>query len=100
MCNWRESNKPTGPGRNVMLTIIGANQFDDLKKQPMTSTVEGVGDEAFLSRSMRVPPLLTVKTGSHYFRLLVRSAVEASEEVDVRNQAIEKALAAKIIKKL
>jgi hypothetical protein len=100
MCNWRESHKPTGPGRNVLLTMISANEFDDLKKQPMSAPTSGVGDEAVTSHPMHVPPLLTVKAGTHYFQILVRSDLVSSEEVDARDQAVEKTLAAKIIKKL
>jgi hypothetical protein len=100
ICNWRESHKPTGPGRNVMLTLITANQFDDLKKLPMTAAASGVGDAAIVTHAMNVPTIMSVKSGTHYFRLLVRSSLEASEEVDARNQALEKTLAAKIIKKL
>jgi hypothetical protein len=100
MCNWRESHKPTGPGRNVLLTIITANQFDDLKKQPMSAPTGGVGDEAVTSHPMHVPPLLTVKAGTHYFQILVRSDLVSSEEVDARDQVVEKTLAAKIVKKL
>jgi hypothetical protein len=100
MCNWRESLKPTGPGRNVLLTIITANQFDDLKKQRMSAPTSGVGDDAVMTHPMHVPAVLAVKAGAHYFQILVRSDLASSEEVDARNQALEKTLAAKIIKKL
>lgn len=100
ICNWRESNKPTGPGRNVMLTIINANQFDDQKKLPLSAAADGVGDAAVVTHIMRMPTVLTVKSGTHYFQLLVRSSLESSEEVDARNQALERKLAAKIIGKL
>lgn len=100
MCNWRESNKPTGPGRNVMLTVITAPEYDSLKKMPLSAAASGVGDEAIVTHSMRVPVILTVKAGTHYFRILARSSLEASEAVDQRNQAIEKNLAALILKKL
>ena len=49
---------------------------------------------------MRVPAILMVKSGTHYFRLLVRSDLQASEEVEARNQTLEKSLAAQILKKL
>jgi hypothetical protein len=100
MCNWRESHKPTGPGRNVLLTLITANQFDDLKKQPMSTLTSGVGDDAVMTHPMHVPAVLTVKAGTHYFQILARSDLASSEEVDARNQTVEKTLASKIIKKL
>ena len=100
ICNWRESNKPVGPGRNVMLTLINANEFDNLKKLPMSAAASGAGDEAIVTHSAHVPAILTVKGGTHYFRILVRSSLEASEAVDERNQTIEKGLAALILKKL
>ncbi len=100
ICNWRESNKPTGPGRNVLLTFITAKEFENLRKLPMSAPVTGLGDEAIVTHSMRVPAILTVKSGAHYFRLLVRSDLQASEEVDTRNQTLEKSLAAQILKKL
>jgi hypothetical protein len=100
MCNWRESNKPTGPGRNVLLTIISAKEFDKLKTLPMAARAQGVGDDAIVTHPMRVPPLLTVKVGTHYFQILVRSDLVTSEEMDARNQALEKTLAAKVIEKL
>ena len=100
ICNWRESNKPTGPGRNVMLTLITVNEFEKLKKLPMTAPVSAIGDEAVVTHSMRVPAILMVKSGTHYFRLLVRSDLQASEEVEARNQTLEKSLAAQILKKL
>lgn len=100
MCNWRESNKPVGPGRNVMLTLINAKEFDNLKKLPMSAAASGAGDEAIVTHSAHVPAILTVKGGTHYFRILVRSSLEASEAVDERNQTIEKGLAALILKKL
>jgi hypothetical protein len=100
MCNWRESNKPTGPGRNVLLTIITAQEFDKLRTLPMAASEKGIGDDAIVTHPMRVPPLLTVKVGTHYFQILVRSDLVPSEEVDARNQALEKTLAAKVIEKL
>lgn len=100
ICNWRESNKPVGPGRNVMLTLISANEFDTLKKLPMSAPASGAGDEAIVTHTAHVPAILTVKGGTHYFRILVRSSLEASESVDERNQTIEKNLAALILKKL
>jgi hypothetical protein len=100
MCNWRESNKPIGPGRNVMLTLITANEFERMKTFPMNGKATGIGDEAVVTHGMRTPPTLAVKAGTHYFQILVRSDLVASEEVDARNQALEKTLAAKIIKKL
>jgi hypothetical protein len=100
ICNWREGNKPVGPGRNVMLTLINAKEFDALKKLPMSAAASGAGDEAIVTHSAHLPAILTVKGGTHYFRILVRSSVEASEGVDERNQAIEKSLAALALKKL
>lgn len=100
VCNWRESNKPTGPGRNVMLTFINAKEFANLQKQPLSAATGGIGDAAIMTHSMRVPAILTVKAGTHYFRILVRSDLEASAAVDERNQALEKTLAAQILKTL
>jgi hypothetical protein len=100
VCNWRESNKPNGPGRNVMLTFISAKQFDNLKQLPLSTAASGVGDEAIVTRAMRMPTILTVKAGTHYFRILVRSDLAATAEVDERNQSIEKSLGAKIVSKL
>lgn len=97
MCNWRESNKPTGPGRNVMLTIINAKEFANIQKQPQSAAMDGIGDEAIVTRSMRVPVVLTVKSGDHYFRILVRPSLDAADE---RDQGLEKALAAQVLKKL
>lgn len=97
MCNWRESNKPTGPGRNVMLTLINAKEFANIQKQPQSAATDGIGDEAIVTRSMRLPAVLTVRSGDHYFRILVRSSLEV---VDERNQALEKELAAQILKRL
>lgn len=100
MCNWRESHKPTGPGRNVMLTFIPEKEFEKLKTLPLTAPATGIGDEAVLTHPMRMPPILAVKAGTHFFQLLVRSDLQPSEQVNERNQAIERSLAAKIIKKL
>ncbi len=97
MCNWRESNKPTGPGRNVMLTLINAKEFANIQKQPHSVATDGIGDEAIVTHTMRVPAVLTVRSGDHYFRILVRSGLEAADD---RNQALEKALAAQVLKKL
>ena len=66
----------------------------------MAASEKGIGDDAIVTHPMRVPPLLTVKVGTHYFQILVRSDLVPSEEVDARNQALEKTLAAKVIEKL
>jgi hypothetical protein len=100
MCNWRESDKASGPGRNVLLTFIPENTYEKLKTEPLAAPATGVGDEAVVTHPMRMPPILSVKAGANYFQILVRSGLQASEEVNARNQAIEKSLAAKIIKKL
>jgi hypothetical protein len=100
MCNWRESKKPTGPGRNVMLTLISEKEFERLKTLPMAAPSNGIGDEAVVTHPVHVPAVLSVKAGTRYFQILARSDLGASEEVDARNQAVEKTLAAKIIKKL
>ena len=83
-----------------MLTVITEKEFERIKALPMVSPASGIGDEAVVVHPMRVPAELTVKVGTHYFQLLVRSDLSASEEVDARNQTIEKALAQRIIKKL
>lgn len=99
MCNWRESNKPVGPGRNVMVTVINEKEFENLNKLPMTAPMSGVGDAAVVTHSAHLPAILSVKAGTHYFRILVRSSLETSQEVDERNQALEKNLAAQIMKR-
>lgn len=100
ICNWRESDKPVGPGRNVMLTLISEKEFENLKKLPMSAPVSGVGDESIVTHTGHVPVILSVKSRTQCFRILVRSSLENSDEVDAHNQALEKSLAAQVLKKL
>lgn len=100
MCNWREINRPTGIARHALLTVITAREFDRIKTLPLTSASGGVGDDAVVTHSLRMPAILTVKSGAHYFRLEVRSNVEHSGEADERNQFLEQSLAVQVVKKL
>ncbi len=77
-CNWRESGKPEGPARNVMLIVIDAKRFD-IEKSPGANrgaqpTIEsGVGDEAYFHKALRFPPNLNVRAGNVYLHLMART---------------------------
>jgi hypothetical protein len=100
LCNWRESGKPEGPARNVLVTLIQVGSFEHAKQPShnLRKTIGGVGDEAYFFQPSRLPVNLFVKTGSVYFKIMARSSV--TDPAAEQNGTIDKALAAKIIKKL
>jgi hypothetical protein len=106
ICNWREQGKPLGPGRNVMITVIEASRFDAAKaklpKAPPQPNLD-LGDDAFFEKSGRFPVNLFLKKGTQYFRIMARTQVTPAtgvETADDADKAVEKKLAAQILKQL
>lgn len=100
LCNWRESGKPDGPARNVVVTVVQGASFDK-EKQPsryLKGTVSGVGDEAYFFQPSRIPIILFVNAGTVYFKVMARSSV--TDPAAEQNGTIEKRLATAIATKL
>lgn len=100
LCNWRESGKPEGPARSVVVNVIEGGSFDKEKRpsRNLKGTVSGVGDEAYFFQPSRLPVILFVNTGTVYFKVMARSS--ATDPAAERNGAIDKTLAAAVVKKL
>jgi hypothetical protein len=106
VCNWREEGKPTGPGRNVLLTVIDARGFDEGKSK-VSGTPQrpglSLGDDAFFQKLGRFPVTLFLKKGTQYFRIMARTQATAptgTETAVEADQAVEQKIAADLLKNL
>jgi hypothetical protein len=106
ICNWREEGKPTGPGRNVMLTVINASGFGEAKSRLSGALPQpglNLGDDAFFQKSGRFPVTLFLKKGTQYFRIMARTQVTAptgTETAVDADIAVEEKIAADLLKNL
>ncbi len=103
LCAWREAGRPAGAGRNADVTVIDERKFG-LYRTPrsgVTLTPEpGLGDEAFWSVTRGVVPLLVFRKGSHYVMLRARTALLGQGSDPEKDKAVDRKLAAEILKHL
>lgn len=106
-CNWRESGKPVGPGRNVMVNILNAQEFEKAKKlvpgNPKTPE-PGIGDEAYFYGAGNFAASLIVRKGAVYFRVVARPNISpagaGANAAPDQDKTADKALALEILKKI
>jgi hypothetical protein len=82
-CVWRAAGHPTGIAENVIVYLIDATRFEQMKSKVSESPQaqqSGVGDEAFYFRPMRAPIALVVKKGEQYFQVMARTHAPTSPQ--------------------
>jgi hypothetical protein len=108
VCTWKEQGVPSGAERNVSVSLMTSKSFE-FGKTPtpaMTKTpVSGVGDEAYFTEPHGMVASLSVRKGDTYFQIRTRSNSQwaktgKTQESDVKDHAVDRALALEILKKL
>jgi hypothetical protein len=108
VCTWREQGVPAGAERNVSVSLMTLKSFE-FGKTPtavMTKTpVSGVGDEAYFTEPHGMVASLSVRKGDTCFQIRTRSNSQWAKtgktpESEVKDQAVDRALALEILKKL
>ena len=108
VCTWKEQGVPDGTERNVSVSLITLKSFE-FGKTPtavMTKTpVSGVGDEAYFTEPRGMVASLSVRKGGTCFQIRTRSNAQwartgKTPESEAKDQAVDRAVAAEILKKL
>jgi hypothetical protein len=108
VCTWKEQGVSGGADRNVSVSLMSMKSFE-FGKTPtpiITKTpVSGLGDEAYLTEPRGMVASLSVRKGDTCFQIRTRSnpkwaATGKTPESEVKDQAIDRALALEILKKL
>jgi len=108
VCTWREQGVPAGAERNVSVSLMTSKSFE-FGKTPtavMTKTpVSGVGDEAYFTEPHGMVASLSVRKGDTCFQIRTRSNSQWAKtgktpESEVKDHAVDRALALEILKKL
>jgi hypothetical protein len=108
MCTWREQGVPAGTERNVSVSVMAVKSFEN-GKIPMTgitkTPVSGVGDEAYFIEPRGMAAGLSVRKGDTCFQVRARSnptwaKTGKTPESEAKDQAVDRALALEILKKL
>jgi hypothetical protein len=107
-CNFNETGKAAGTGRNAAVSILTERQFT-LGKTPMgkieKTPESGVGDEAYWSKAKGMVYILTFRKGSTYLRVQSRTnpkpfVTRNTPALDEQDKAADLKLAAAVLKKL
>jgi hypothetical protein len=108
LCTWLEQGAPEGTERNVAVSLITAKSFE-IGKTPikgMTKTpVSGLGDDAYFVEAHSMTAGLNVKKGDAFFQIRTRSNPKwfktgKTPDSEQKDQAVDRALALEILKKL
>ena len=108
VCTWREQGVPAGAERNVSVSLMTSKSFEFGKTSTalMTKTpVSGVGDEAYFTEPRGMVASLSVRKGDTFFQIRTRSNAQWAKtgktpESEVKDHAVDRALALEILKKL
>jgi hypothetical protein len=108
VCTWLEQGVPEGTERNVSVSLMTVKSYEG-GKTPMTgitkTPVSGVGDDAYFVEAHGMAAGLSVKKGDTYFQVRSRSNPKwfktgKTPESEAKDQAVDRALALEILKKL
>jgi hypothetical protein len=108
VCTWKEQGVPAGTERNVSVSVMAVKSFEN-GKIPMTgitkTPVSGVGDEAYFIEPRGMAAGLSVRKGDTCFQIRARSnptwfKTGKTPESEAKDQAVDRALALEILKKL
>ena len=108
VCTWLEQGVPEGTERNVSVALMTPKSFE-IGKTPMTgitkTPVNGVGDDAYFVEAHGMAGGLNVKKGDICFQVRTRSNPQwfktgKTPESEAKDQAVDRALALEILKKL
>jgi hypothetical protein len=108
VCTWREQGVPAGTERNVSVSVMAVKSFEN-GKIPMTgitkTPVSGIGDEAYFIEPRGMAAGLSVRKGDTCFQIRARSnptwfKTGKTPESEAKDQAVDRALALEILKKL
>lgn len=108
LCTWKEQGVPSGAERNVSVSLMSVKSFE-FGKTPtpiITKTpVSGIGDEAYLTEPRGMVASLSVRKGDTCFQIRTRSNPQWAKngktpESEVKDHAVDRALALEILKKL
>jgi hypothetical protein len=108
VCTWLEQGVPEGTERNVSVALMTLKSFE-IGKTPMTgitkAPVTGVGDDAYFVEAHGMAAGLSVKKGDTCFQVRTRSNPQwfktgKTPESEAKDQAVDRALALEILKKI
>jgi len=110
-CIWRETGKPEGIAQNVQVRFLTTRQFDLAKTGPYAKGSEsGLGEDAYWTLTPGIGLILSIKKGSTYIRIQSRPIPEGmarhsdtpadKAKWEEKERAVEKAIAAQVLKKL
>jgi hypothetical protein len=108
VCTWLERGVPEGTERNVSVSLMTPKSFE-IGKTPMTgitkTPVSGLGDDAYFVEAHGMAAGLSVKKGDTCFQVRTRSnptwfKTGKTPESEAKDQAVDRALALEILKKL
>ncbi len=105
-CTWHEEGN--GQRRNAKISFVSQQQYDAGKTpfpSVVTTTEAGIGDEAYFSKPKGMVNSLSVKKGSNFFRVAVRTNAEAfgkanDAAIDAKDKDVDRAIARAVLKKL
>jgi hypothetical protein len=108
VCTWLERGVPEGTERNVSVSLMAPKSFE-IGKTPMTgitkTPVSGLGDDAYFVEAHGMAAGLSVRKGDTCFQIRARSNPQwfktgKTPESEAKDQAVDRALALEILKKL
>jgi hypothetical protein len=109
LCYWREPGKDGVPARGVNLTLLDAGSFETGKHHSSRTAVvpeNGIGDEAYYVRALRLPISLVVRKGDLYIRVMARTTEGAGSargipdpEIEEANRTADLAIAKRVLEK-
>jgi hypothetical protein len=108
VCTWLEQGVPEGTERNVSVSLMTPKSFE-IGKTPMTgitkTPLSGLGDDAYFVEAHGMAAGLSVKKGDTCFQVRTRSnptwfKTGKTRESEAKDQAVDRALALEILKKL
>jgi hypothetical protein len=108
VCTWTEQGVPAGTERNVSVSLLTVKSFEN-GKTPVTgmakTPVSGLGDAAYFVESHGAIAGLSVRKGDACFQIRARSNPKwfktgKTPESEAKDQAVDRALALEILKKL
>ena len=108
VCTWTEQGVPAGTERNVSVSLLTLKSFEN-GKTPITgmtkTPVSGLGDDAYVMEAHGAIAGLSVRKGDTAFQIRARSNPKwfktgKTPESEAKDQAVDRALALEILKKL
>ena len=108
LCSWSEQGVPAGTERNVTVSLMSVKSFEN-GKTPMTgitkTPLSGIDDDAYFIETRTTVSGLSVRKGDTSFQIKARSNPKwfktgKTPESEKKDQAVDRALALEILKKL